>query len=62
MRFAGDEEFASMLQSNVNMIEFFPKNGKAIFYALTATGLILILIAFFAVLVKPKVNFSFITL
>jgi len=52
--FTGDEEFASMLQSNVNMIEFFPKNGKAIFYALTATGLILILIAFFAVLVKPK--------
>jgi len=52
--FTGDKEFASMVQSSVNMIEFFPKNGKAIFYALTATGLILILIAFFAVLAKPK--------
>jgi len=44
--YTGDDEFASMLKSNVNMIEFFPKNGKGIFYTLIAVGLILIIIAF----------------
>ena len=45
-----------MLQSNVNMIEFFPKNGKAIFYTLTATGLVLIIIAFIALVYTPQVR------
>jgi len=47
--FTADEEFAAVVQSGVSAITFFPNNGKAIFYAAIATGIIMIVIAFFAV-------------
>jgi len=47
--FTADDDFAGMLRSKVAAITFFPNNGKAIFYAMIAIGIILIIIAFFAV-------------
>ena len=53
----GDDEFASMLSSNVRMITLIPNYGTTIFGLLLAAGLLLILVAFFGVIIsKSKVN------
>jgi len=56
--FTGDDEFASMLSSNVGMIAFFTKYGTTIFGLLLAAGL-LTLIAFFGVILKSKSDTTF---
>merc|ERR1712228_82749 len=52
--FTGDDEFASMLSSNVRMITLIPNYGTTIFGLLLAAGLLLILVAFFGVISKSK--------
>lgn len=52
--FTGDDEFASMLNSNVNLMTFFPKYGDGIFITLVVIGLILIIIAFFFTIKTTK--------
>jgi len=57
--FTGDDEFASMLSSNVRMMTLIPNYGTTIFGLLLATGLVLILIAFYGVTSKPKSESNF---